>query len=93
MDREPDSNIVLLNSLYYLGLTPIPVKSRYGKSSVLYNHKTKMMSYMDKQGIAYLEPGAIYTIESASSELARMSAFGEVREMSLFLLKFRILDY
>lgn len=78
MDREPDSSIVLLNATYYLGLTAIPVKSRFGDSSVLYNHKTKMLSFVDKQGIAYLEPGAIYTVESASSELARRSAFSDV---------------
>ena len=46
-----------------------------------------MMSYMDKQGIAYLEPGAIYTIESAASEIARMSAFGEVREKCSILIE------
>ena len=78
MEKEPDSTIALLNSTYYLGLTAIPVKSRYGESSVLYNHKTKMLTFLDKFGVAYLEPGSICTVESASSELARQSAFGEV---------------
>lgn len=75
---EPEPSIAILHSLFYLGLTEIPVKARYGDASVLYNHKTRLLAPVDKNGNSYLEPGGIYTVESLLSDLVKFGSVGPV---------------
>jgi hypothetical protein len=74
MDREKEpASYALLDSLFYLGQTEIPVRSRYGENVVLYNHKNRMVLGIDKEGKSYLEANGVYTTESVSSQLVKNS--------------------
>jgi hypothetical protein len=74
MDKEKEpASYALLDSLFYLGQTEIPVRSRYGENVVLYNHKNRMVLGIDKEGRSYLEANGVYTTESVTSQLVKNS--------------------
>ena len=69
-----------LNSLFYLALTEIPVRQRFGENKILYNYKTRLVASVDKNGNSILESGGIYTVESTTCELVKNASMALVRD-------------
>ena len=65
------NEICIVDSYFYLALTPMPVKERFGDAMVLFNHKTGLVAPLDAKGLSYLEPGGIYTSEDANSDMVK----------------------
>ncbi|KAJ3324440.1 hypothetical protein HDV06_006851 [Boothiomyces sp. JEL0866] len=78
---DPQSKILILNSLYYLADTEINVKSRYGEDAVIYNHKTGLKCSTDSRGMAILEGGGIYSVQNMDSELAKNAGYTPERKI------------
>lgn len=75
---DPQSKILILNSLYYLADTEINVRSRFGEDVVIYNHKTGQKCSIDPRGMAILEGGGIYSVQHVDSELAKNATYTPV---------------
>lgn len=73
MEDKEIAAYALLDSLFYLSQTEIPVRARYGENVVIYNHKNRMVLAIDKDGKSLLEGNGVYTVESLTSALVKGS--------------------
>jgi hypothetical protein len=72
MEFSLENEVCLVDSLFYLALSNIPVKSKYGENYVLYNHKTGQIAPVDLKGSTTVEPGGVYTSEKIDSPIIQL---------------------
>jgi hypothetical protein len=69
MEFALENEVSLVDSLFYLAYTPIPVKLKYGDNYVLYNHKSGQIAPIDAKGYSTIESGGVYTSEHIDSAI------------------------
>lgn len=79
MEYSIANEVSLVDSLFYLAYTEIPIRARYGDKYVLYNHKTGQKTPVDQRGYSIIEPGGVYTIEMNDSPIVKDAAIAPVK--------------
>jgi hypothetical protein len=69
MEFTLEHEVSLVDSLFYLAYTPIPVRLKYGDNHVLYNHKSGQIAPIDTKGYSTIESGGVYTSEHIDSPI------------------------